>query len=71
MARRGATPGRLLLRFLLLFSQFRLVEDGTMVLLNLPFALINEVIGLPVAGMPLSVSAAVVARDRRGRVVAA
>jgi cobalt-zinc-cadmium resistance protein CzcA len=52
-------PLSLLLTFLLLFSEFGSVPDCLMVLLNVPFALIGGVLGLAVAGMPLSVSAAV------------
>src|SRR5439155_7734359 len=52
-------PLALLITFMLLFSQFSSVSDCLMVLLNVPFALIGGVLGLTVAGMPLSVSAAV------------
>jgi cobalt-zinc-cadmium resistance protein CzcA len=52
-------PLALLLTFLLLFSEFGSVQDCLLVLLNVPFALIGGVLGLAVAGMPLSVSAAV------------
>jgi heavy metal efflux system protein len=52
-------PLALLLTFLLLFSQFGSVSDCLVVLLNVPFALLGGVLGLAMAGMPLSVSAAV------------
>ncbi len=52
-------PLALLLTFLLLFSQFGSVSDCLVVLLNVPFALLGGVVGLALAGMPLSVSAAV------------
>ncbi len=52
-------PLSLLLTFLFLFSQFGTVRDCLLVLLNVPFALIGGVLGLALAGMPLSVSAAV------------
>jgi heavy metal efflux system protein len=52
-------PLALLLTFLLLFSQFGSVPDCLVVLLNVPFALLGGVVGLAIAGMPLSVSAAV------------
>jgi cobalt-zinc-cadmium resistance protein CzcA len=52
-------PLALLLTFLLLFSQFGSVRDCLVVLLNVPFALLGGVLGLAIAGMPLSVSAAV------------
>ena len=52
-------PLALLLTFVLLFSEFGTVADCLMVLLNVPFALVGGVLGLAVAGMPLSVSAAV------------
>src|SRR5439155_6645318 len=49
----------LLITFLLLFSAFGSVWDCTLILLNVPFALIGGVLGLAAARMPLSVSAAV------------
>jgi len=52
-------PLALLLTFILLFSEFGEVADCVMVLLNVPFALVGGVLGLALAGMPLSVSAAV------------
>ena len=52
-------PLALLITFMLLFSQFGSVSDCLMILLNVPFALIGGVLGLAVARMPLSVSAAV------------
>ncbi len=52
-------PLSLVLTFLLLFSAFGSLWDSSMVLLNVPFALIGGVAGLAVAKMPLSVSAAV------------
>src|SRR2546422_5493421 len=45
--------------FLLLFSAFSSVWDASLILLNVPFALIGGVLGLAVAKMTLSVSAAV------------
>ncbi len=52
-------PLSLLITFLLLFSAFGSVWDCVMILLNVPFALIGGVLGLAIARMPLSVSAAV------------
>ena len=52
-------PLSLLLTFLLLFSAFGTVWDATIILLNLPVALLGGLLGLSVAGMTLSVSAAV------------
>lgn len=52
-------PLSLLLTFLLLFSAFGTVWDATIILVNLPVALLGGLIGLGVAGMTLSVSAAV------------
>jgi heavy metal efflux system protein len=52
-------PLALGITFLLLFSAFGTVFDATLVLVNVPFALIGGVVALGVAGMPLSVSAAV------------
>ncbi len=52
-------PLALLLTFLLLFSSFGSLADAALVLFNVPFALIGGVLGLAVAGMTLSVSAAV------------
>ena len=43
-------PLALLLTFLLLFSAFGSVSDATIILLNVPFALIGGVLGLAVAG---------------------
>jgi len=60
MARlRLVIPLSMLLTFLLLFSAFGSVWDCTLILLNVPFALIGGVLGLAAARMPLSVSAAV------------
>ena len=60
MARlRLVIPLSLLITFLLLFSAFGSVWDCTLILLNVPFALIGGVLGLAAARMPLSVSAAV------------
>ncbi|MCW5804265.1 MAG: efflux RND transporter permease subunit [Deltaproteobacteria bacterium] len=52
-------PLSLLLVFLLLFAAFGTVWDATIILLNLPVALIGGFVGLGIAGMTLSVSAAV------------
>ena len=52
-------PLALLLTFILLFSAFGTVSEALLVLFNTPFALVGGVAGLAVAGMPLSVSAAV------------
>ena len=52
-------PLALLITFLLLFAAFASVFDASVILLNVPFALIGGVAGLAVAGMTLSVSAAV------------
>jgi cobalt-zinc-cadmium resistance protein CzcA len=52
-------PLALVITFLLLFSAFGSIFDSVLILLNVPFALIGGVIGLALARMPLSVSAAV------------
>lgn len=52
-------PLALAITFLLLFSAFGSVFDATLIMLNVPFALLGGVFALAVAGMPLSVSAAV------------
>ena len=52
-------PLALLITFLLLFSAFGTVFDAALILVNVPFALIGGVVALALAGMPLSVSAAV------------
>ena len=52
-------PLSLMLTFLLLFSAFGSVWDATIILLNLPVALLGGLLGLSVVGMTLSVSAAV------------
>ncbi|MFN8058952.1 MAG: CusA/CzcA family heavy metal efflux RND transporter [Vicinamibacterales bacterium] len=60
MARlRLVIPLALVLTFLLLFSQFGSLQDCILVLVNVPFALVGGVAGLALAGMPLSVAAAV------------
>jgi cobalt-zinc-cadmium resistance protein CzcA len=60
MARlRLVIPLALLITFLLLFSAFGTVFDATVILFNVPFALIGGVFGLALAKMTLSVSAAV------------
>ncbi len=52
-------PLALLITFFLLFSAFQSVWDATLILLHVPFALIGGVAALAVAGMTLSVAAAV------------
>ncbi len=52
-------PLALLITFLLLFLAFASVWDCALILTNVPFALIGGVLGLAMARMPLSVSAAV------------
>ncbi len=52
-------PLALAITFLLLFSSFGSVWDALMILLNVPFALLGGVLGLALAHMTLSVSAAV------------
>jgi cobalt-zinc-cadmium resistance protein CzcA len=52
-------PLALLITFLLLFSAFGSLFDAAVSLANVPFALVGGVVALAVAGMPLSVSAAV------------
>ena len=52
-------PLAILLTFLLLFSAFGTVWDATIILLNMPVALLGGLLGLSAAGMTLSVSAAV------------
>ncbi|MBI3819901.1 MAG: efflux RND transporter permease subunit [Planctomycetes bacterium] len=52
-------PLSLIITFLLLFSAFGKVWDCILVLLNVPFAFIGGVAALLVAGMPISVSAAI------------
>jgi len=52
-------PLALLITLLLLFSAFGSLFDATVILLNVPFALVGGVVALAFAGMPLSVSAAV------------
>ncbi|HVZ36562.1 MAG TPA: efflux RND transporter permease subunit, partial [Polyangiaceae bacterium] len=52
-------PLSLAITFLLLFSAFGTVFDALLILFNVPFALIGGVVALGLAGMPLSVSAAV------------
>ena len=52
-------PLALALTFSLLFSAFKSVEDAVLILLHTPLALVGGVAALGVAGMTLSVSAAV------------
>ena len=52
-------PLSLLITLLLLFSAFGSLFDAMVILLNVPFALVGGVVALAIAGMPLSVSAAV------------
>ncbi|HEY4245181.1 MAG TPA: CusA/CzcA family heavy metal efflux RND transporter [Kofleriaceae bacterium] len=52
-------PLSILLTFLLLFSAFGSVWDATIILLNIPVALLGGLVGLAAVGMTLSVSAAV------------
>ncbi len=52
-------PLSILLCFLLLFSAFGTVWDATIILLNMPVALLGGLLGLSFVGMTLSVSAAV------------
>ena len=52
-------PLALLLTFLLLFSAFGTLWDATLIMLNLPIALLGGLVGLGMVGMTLSVSAAV------------
>jgi cobalt-zinc-cadmium resistance protein CzcA len=52
-------PLSIVLTFFLLFSAFGVVWDAMLIILNLPVALLGGLVGLAVAGMTLSVSAAV------------
>ena len=52
-------PLALAITFLLLFSSFGSVWDATLIMVNVPFALLGGVLGLALAHMTLSVSAAV------------
>jgi cobalt-zinc-cadmium resistance protein CzcA len=52
-------PLALAITFLLLFSSFGSVWDATIIMVNVPFALLGGVLGLALARMTLSVSAAV------------
>ncbi len=52
-------PLSLVLTFFLLFSAFGSVWDATLIMINLPIALLGGLAGLALAGMTLSVSAAV------------
>jgi cobalt-zinc-cadmium resistance protein CzcA len=52
-------PLSILLTFLLLFTAFGSVWDAALILFNMPIALVGGLLGLAVAGMTLSVSAAV------------
>ena len=60
MARlRVIVPISVFLIFVLLFQAFQSVRSATLILLNVPFALIGGEVALLVTGIPLSVSAAI------------
>ena len=60
MARlRVVIPIALVLTFLLLYSEFESIALSVLIMANAPFALEGGVAGLAIAGMPLSVAAAV------------
>ena len=52
-------PITLLVTLVLLFSVFRSFALAVLVLVNVPFALVGGAVGLAVAGLPFSISAAV------------
>ncbi|HEY2405423.1 MAG TPA: CusA/CzcA family heavy metal efflux RND transporter [Polyangiaceae bacterium] len=52
-------PLALVITFLLLFSAFDSIFDASLIMINVPFALVGGVFALAAANMPLSVSAAV------------
>ena len=52
-------PVSVFIIFILLFNAFRSVKHAVLILLNVPFALIGGILALLVAGIPLSVSAAI------------
>ena len=52
-------PISILLIFILLFDAFKSFKSATLILLNIPFALIGGIFALFITGIPLSVSAAI------------
>jgi heavy metal efflux system protein len=52
-------PLSILLIFVVLFQAFRTVKDASLILLNVPFALIGGILALYLTGIHLSVSAAI------------
>ena len=52
-------PLALAITFLLLFFAFGTISDALIVLIHVPFALVGGLVGLAIAGMPISVSAVV------------
>src|SRR5262249_39062211 len=52
-------PVAILITLLLLFQAFNSIPRAILTLVNVPFALVGGVLGLAIAGMPFSVSAAV------------
>ncbi|HTR00671.1 MAG TPA: CusA/CzcA family heavy metal efflux RND transporter [Candidatus Acidoferrum sp.] len=52
-------PISILLIFFLLFNAFNSVKSASLIVANIPFALIGGIFGLAVVGLPLSVSAAI------------
>jgi cobalt-zinc-cadmium resistance protein CzcA len=60
MTRLGiVVPLSILLIFVVLFQAFRTVKDASLILLNVPFALIGGILALYLTGIHLSVSAAI------------
>ena len=55
-------PVALIITLLLLFKAFDSFSRAFITLMNVPFALMGGVFGLALAGMPLSVAAAIFAR---------
>jgi cobalt-zinc-cadmium resistance protein CzcA len=52
-------PISIFLIFVLLFDAFKSIKSALLILLNVPFALIGGIVALFLAGIPLSVSAAI------------
>ena len=52
-------PLSIFIIFVLLFDAFKSLKDATLIIANIPFAMIGGVLALLLSGIPLSVSAAI------------
>lgn len=52
-------PLSIFIIFVLLFDAFKSLKDATLIIANIPFAMIGGIFALLLSGIPLSVSAAI------------